>query len=175
MRNIHKIDPKTLAQWLEEDSVMLIDVREPAEYRSESIAKSKNLPLSKVTIDAAHLPEHHNKKLVFHCQAGRRSMLACEKLQRDGANVDVWNLEGGINAWKASGLPTVFSAKKCIPLDQQVRLTIGIIILIGMACGYWVAEAWYLLPVVAGLGLVNSGLTGWCGMAKILAKMPWNK
>ena len=148
MTKIHNIDPQTLSQWLESKEAVLIDVREPAEHRSESINGSRNLPLSQVTIDEAHLPEHKDKKLVIHCLSGKRSVMACEKLKNEGAKFDIWNLEGGISNWKSNDLPIITSGKKILPLDRQVQLTIG---------------------------LMNAGITGWCGLAKLMTKMSWNK
>lgn len=175
MTNIHNVQPETLSQWLEADEAVLVDVREPAEYRAESIDHARNLPLSQVTIDDAHMPEHRHKKLVIHCQSGKRSMMACEKLKEQNAPYDIWNLQGGIIAWKASGLPVTVSGKNILPLDRQVQLTIGLMIVLGMILGHNVSYGWFILPLIAGLGLMNAGITGWCGLAKLIAKMPWNQ
>ena len=175
MTKIHSIDPQTLSKWLESKEAVLIDVREPAEYRSESINGSRNLPLSQVTIGEAHLPEHKDKKLVIHCLSGKRSMMACEKLKNEGAKFDIWNLKGGISNWKSSNLPITTSGKKILPLDRQVQLTIGLMIVSGLILNHFVSSNWLILPLIAGLGLMNAGITGWCGLAKFMAKMPWNK
>jgi rhodanese-related sulfurtransferase len=172
---IHNIDPKTLSQWLKSKKAILIDVREPAEYKSQSIKDARNLPLSQVTIEESHLPEHKNKKLVIHCQSGKRSMMACAKLKNDGAQFDIWNLEGGISNWKNNNLPIVTSGKKILPLDRQVQLTIGVMIVLGLIFNHLFSNNWLILPLIAGLGLMNAGITGWCGLAKLMAKMPWNK
>ena len=175
MTVIHVIKPETLSKWLESDEVLLIDVREPAEYNAESINKARNIPLSQVTIDDAYLLEHRDKKLVIHCQSGKRSMMACEKLKADSAPYDIWNLEGGINAWKEAGLHVVSFGKKILPIDQQVQLSIGFIIAVGIILGYALSSYWLLLPLIVSFGLINAGITGWCGLAKFIAKMPWNK
>jgi hypothetical protein len=39
---------------------------------------------------------------------------------------------------------------------------------------YLFNDSWILVPAIIGLGLVNAGLTGWCGMAKLVALFPWN-
>jgi rhodanese-related sulfurtransferase len=175
MTKIHNIDPQTLSQWLESKEAVLIDVREPAEHRSESINGSRNLPLSQVTIDEAHLPEHKDKKLVIHCLSGKRSVMACEKLKNEGAKFDIWNLEGGISNWKSNDLPIITSGKKILPLDRQVQLTIGLMIVSGLTLSHLFNSNWLILPLIAGLGLMNAGITGWCGLAKLMTKMSWNK
>jgi rhodanese-related sulfurtransferase len=175
MTTIYNVNAKTLTQWLEANEAVLVDVREPGEYNSEHIEHARSLPLSQITITEAHLPGHQHKKLVIHCQSGRRSMMACEKLKNDGAPFDIWNLEGGIVAWKQHGLPTVSAGKKFLPLDRQVQLTIGLVLLVGTALGFFVSLTWFAIPAIIGLGLTNAGLTGWCGMAKLMAIMPWNR
>ena len=175
MAKTHNIDPKALTKWLESKEAILIDVREPAEHRSESINGSRNLPLSQVTVDEAHLPEHKDKKLVIHCLSGKRSMMACEKLINEGAKFDIWNLEGGISNWKSNDLPIVISGRKALPLNRQIQLTTGLIIVSGLALNHLFSSNWLILPLIAGLGLMNAGITGWCGLEKLMAKMPWNK
>lgn len=175
MTAIQNLSAKELASLLKENKVVLLDVRESGEYASESIPGAKNLPLSQVTIDEAHLPEHRDKTLVIHCQSGRRSMLACEKLYNDGAPYDIYNLDGGIVAWKNEGLPTKQSSKKVLPLDRQVQITTGSVSLLGIILAVFVNSYWLVLPAIAALGLINAGVTGWCGLANLVAKMPWNK
>jgi len=175
MTAINNINAQELSKWLESGEAVLVDVREPAEYRAESIQDSRNLPLSDVTVDAAHLPEHRNKKLVIHCKSGRRSMMACEQLKSENAPFDVWNLEGGIDAWKSAGMPIASSGENIMPLDRQVQTTLGILILTGLAIGHFVSPYGLILTLIIGLGLTNAGLTGWCGLAKLIAKMPCNK
>lgn len=175
MTKIHQIKPDTLRQWLASGEVILVDVREPAEYRAEAIEHAHNLPLSDIAIDDTYLAQHRDKKLVIHCKSGRRSMMACEKLKLDKAPFDVWNLEGGIKAWKIAGLPTILSDKKALPLERQVQLTVGLFVLVFGVLGYFVNPAFSLGAALLGAGLCNAGLTGWCGLAKLMAKMPWNK
>jgi len=173
MAKIHSTTPRTLATWLKDGKAVLIDVREPAEYNSMSIKHARNLPLSQITIDEAHLPKHRHKKLVIHCQSGKRSMMACEKLV--DAPFDVWNLEGGILAWKDAGLSVESSGKDFFPLDRQVQIAIGTMVLFGATLGYFVSTTWLLLPIVIGLGLINAGISGKCLLSVIIAKMPWNQ
>jgi rhodanese-related sulfurtransferase len=175
MATIHNVDVQTLNKWLNSGEAVLVDVRETGEYQSEHIEGARNLPLSKVTLDGVHLPEHEGKKLVIHCLSGGRSATACQKLVCGGASIDVWDLEGGINAWKSAGLKVATSKKKTLPLDRQLQLTIGIMVLVGTGLGYFVSPWWFALAALAGAGLTNAGLTGVCPMATLIAKMPWNQ
>lgn len=174
MPDTNIISAKEVARLMANDEAVIIDVREPAEYRGEHIEYARNLPLSEVSMDAANLPEHQHKKLILHCKSGKRSMLACEKLHADNIPYDLWNLDGGIEAWKKEGLSIVTSGKSVLPLDQQVQLAIGIMILAGLLLYASGQTYGLILPMISGLGLTNAGLTGWCGLAKLMGKMPWN-
>lgn len=172
MATIRTISPKTLEGWLKLGEVVLIDVREPVEYEAEFIEGSQNLPLSQLKLEQISILE--DQKLVLHCQSGGRSMMACKQLKDEGFVFEAWNLEGGIVAWKEAELPVKSSNKKILLLDRQVQIVIGLIVLVGTLLGLWINSTWFALPIIIAIGLINAGLTGWCGLAKLLAKMPWN-
>ena len=101
--------------------------------------------------------------------------MACEKIANKDIDFDVYSLQGGIDSWKSADLSTI-SKVNLLPLERQTQITISFIILSGLGLYYFLQNPLYLfLPLIAGLGLLNAGLTGWCGMAKLIAKMPWNK
>lgn len=166
------IDVSTLNRWLYEGNVVLVDVREPAEHKAQSITGSCLVPLDSVS--AGTLPEHAGKKLVVHCQSGRRGATAAEKLSRENPGLEIYNLEGGITAWWEAGY-AVSGAGAFLPLDRQVQLTVGLAVLTGSLLGYYVSPAFFLLSGFFGAGLVFAGLTGYCGLARLMAKMPWNR
>ena len=84
----------------EDGLTVLIDVREQKEYDAASIPGSVLIPTSE--LDKADLSRYKDKKIVFHCQSGRRSAAACEMFED---SLDVSTLEGGIYAWSAKGFP----------------------------------------------------------------------
>lgn len=167
------IDSLTLKKWLESGEAVLVDVREPAENQANKINGSHLLPLAQVSKKT--LPKHDGKKLVIHCHSGKRSQSACMKLLADDPELEIYNLEGGIMAWNSSGNETSKSGKFFLPLMQQVQLTIGLGILTGCAMTFFVAPVFLIIPAFFGAGLCFAGLSGWCGLALLLAKMPWNK
>lgn len=167
------VDAATLKRWLDAGEAMLVDVREPAEYDSERIVGATLLPLS--GFSKAALPPHAGKKLVFHCRKGGRSGSACQKLLSEDTDLEIYNLEGGIDAWGAAGLPVARGGRKILPLDRQVQLTIGLCLLISSLCGYFFSPNFFLLTGFFGAGLTFAGLTGICGLAMLMARMPWNK
>jgi DUF2892 family protein len=48
-------------------------------------------------------------------------------------------------------------------------------VLLGMLLGFLVSPEFYLLSAFIGAGLLFAGISGWCGMAKLLGLMPWNR
>lgn len=101
---LQNLDPKDVARWLAEKSIMLVDVREPAEYEAEHIQGALLFPLS--SFDPNALPDPKDLKLVFQCGSGMRSAKAVAACETAGLSFDS-HMKGGIQAWKAAGLPTV--------------------------------------------------------------------
>ena len=101
---IQTISAPHLKQWIDDGEAVLIDVREPDEYRAEHIVGSIHLPLG--TITAGQLPDLQGKKLVIHCRSGKRSESACQKLMAESPALQPINLSGGIVGWVEAGLET---------------------------------------------------------------------
>lgn len=163
------VDAATLKQWLDRGEAVLVDVREPAEFASEHIAGATLLPLASVAPEA--LPATGDRKLVICCRSGKRGGMACERL----AGSDVYNLSGGVQAWMEAGLPVELGTRTLLPLDRQVQLTIGTVVLASTLLGYFVHPGFLLLSAFFGAGLCFAGLTGFCGLALLMAKAPWNR
>ncbi len=101
---IETLDPTEVSRLLQAHRIVLIDVREPAEFGSERIAGALLFPLS--TFDAAMLPDDGDRRIVFHCGSGKRSLQAAEQ-RLDGGQKHAAHMGGGIAAWKAAGLPVI--------------------------------------------------------------------
>ncbi|MBI1196988.1 MAG: rhodanese-like domain-containing protein [Phenylobacterium sp.] len=101
---IRDLTPQDVSAALTAHRILLIDVREPAEFAAERIHGALNYPLS--TFDPGALPPAGDRLMVFQCGSGKRSAMALERCQAAGHAVDS-HLGGGIMAWKAAGLPTV--------------------------------------------------------------------
>jgi rhodanese-related sulfurtransferase len=166
------VSPGALRAWLAAGKAVLVDVREPAEYASDHIEGSVLLPLGTLSRDA--LPDLQNHKLVIHCRKGGRGANACHKLLHEMPGIEIYNLEGGIEAWENAGFPVRRSGRKMLPLDRQVQLTIGLFVLAGSFLGYFRDPAYFLLSGFFGAGLTFAGLSGFCGLARLVALMPWN-
>lgn len=104
MTTIVQTTPAELRDALARGEVLLIDVREPQEFASERIRGALLHPLS--TFEPQAIPAGSGRKIVLQCAAGGRSMRAAQALVACGHG-EVYNLQGGINAWKAQGLPLI--------------------------------------------------------------------
>lgn len=170
--SIEDVDTKTLKNWFEHKEAVLVDVREPAEFASESIPGAVLVPLS--TVQVSTLPPHEGKKLVIYCRRGARGASACKKLLTEMPDLELYNLRGGIEEWIADHMPVVRSSRKALPLDRQVQLIIGTLVFIGSLLGFFVSPGYFLLTGFFGVGLIIAGLSGFCGLARLVALMPWN-
>lgn len=82
---------------------VLVDVREPHEWRNGHAPKARHIPLSQLSRRAKELPSH--RQVIVICRSGSRSARAARMLsaQRD----KVAHVKGGMGAWVRSGLPVV--------------------------------------------------------------------
>lgn len=170
--SVKQINAKTAKQWLDAEEAILIDVREPAEHAAQNIPGALLKPVGSVC--CSKLPTT-DKKILIHCQKGARGNNACQKLFAENDSLEIYNIEGGLEAWQQAGLPIESNGKKLLPLDRQVQLTIGLSVLSFSLLAYFASPAFAFGAAFFGAGLVNAGLTGWCGLARFMAKMPWNK
>ena len=150
----------------------VIDVREFSEFDSERIAEARVAPLSNFERHADEID--HAKPVYLMCRSGNRAKQAAERLTRKGFT-DVHVVEGGMLAWAEAGLPVVKGESKVWSLERQVRFAAGLMVLLGAILS-WAAHPYFIaLSAFVGAGLVFAAVTDTCGMAMILARMPWNR
>ncbi|HEX7081064.1 MAG TPA: rhodanese-like domain-containing protein [Gammaproteobacteria bacterium] len=85
-------------------SIVLLDVREPAELEEAAIPDARHIPMREVPQRLDELPR--DKPIVVFCKAGARSRRVAEFLAANGFE-GVYNLEGGIDAWSRELDPNV--------------------------------------------------------------------
>lgn len=164
--------PRELSDALLAGGCQLVDVREPVEHAEFHVSGAKLIPLGQIEARRGELDK--SKPVFVMCQAGKRGATAAGKLRSLGFG-DVRNLEGGILAWKAAGLPCAKGSRAVMPLMRQVQITVGSLVLLSSILAVTVNPAWVYLCMFFGAGLLFAGLSGFCGLAMILAKMPWNR
>lgn len=172
--NFSSISVKDLAQKCENEQVDFIDVRTPAEFREVHSVYARNVPLDSLDPKKVQANRDGDKPLYVICKSGNRSSKACEALIKGGLS-NIVNVEGGTSAWDAAGLP-VKRGKKTISLERQVRIAAGFLAFLGAALAIATNNVyWSGLSGFIGAGLMFAGITDTCGMAMVLAKMPWNQ
>lgn len=166
------IEPAELKRRLDAGSAVLIDIREADEFARERIPGATHMPLSAwERHDIAAAP---GTLVVLTCRSGDRTVSHAHRLLRR-CPTEACVLDGGIEAWKRAGLPVIRDPRAPLELLRQVQIAVGLMILLGLALA-WLVSPWFLaLPAFAGAGLVFAGITGFCGMARLLAAMPWNR
>lgn len=172
-QQVKEISVDQLVAFQDDDGFQLIDVRTPVEYREVHAVKAENLPLSSLDPDVIIKQCGPEEALYVICQRGGRSQQACQ-LFLDAGHTNVVSVTGGTEAWVDAELP-VARGKKAISLERQVRIAAGLLVLAGSLLGMFV-NLWFMgLPAFVGAGLIFAGITDTCGMAMILAPMPWNQ
>ncbi|ELW1645935.1 rhodanese family protein [Enterobacter oligotrophicus] len=162
------------AQRLIEQGAVLIDIRDRAEYLREHIPYALSLPLADITADKT-VVSAERQPVIFHCLTGMRTAQNAHVLTKAASPAPVLLMAGGINAWKSAGLPTIEDKKQPLPVMRQVQIVAGTLILTGVVLGYAIDSRLFLLSGFVGAGLLFAGLSGLCGMASLLLKMPWNR
>ncbi|MET9290839.1 rhodanese-like domain-containing protein [Streptomyces sp. NPDC003077] len=157
------------------DELTVIDVRSPGEYASGHLPDAHNVPLDQLDRALPALRTAAGRgDLLFVCASGVRSAQACATLA--GHGIKAATLTGGTTAWARRGhdLQRVDGVRAPWAMERQVRLAAGSLVLTGLVAGRRVPGARLLSAGVAG-GLVFSALSNTCGMARVLAKLPYNR
>ena len=170
---LHTITPEDAARLLREGGATLVDVREADEHARERIPGARNLPLSR--LEDAELAVQQGKPVLFHCRSGARTLGHADSLAAKAGPCEAYVVEGGLEAWKRAGLPVAVDRRQPIELMRQVQIAAGSMVVLGVLLGAFVAPGFYLLSGFVGAGLVFAGVTGTCGLARVLRMMPWNR
>lgn len=153
----------------------VVDVRTPAEYSEVHVEGTLNFPLGDLARTAPKVAELANgRPITLVCRSGKRAEEA-RKLLAQAGSADAHCLDGGIESWIASGNPVKRGEGKAISLERQVRIVAGFLVLVGTLLGWFVNPLVLGLPAFVGAGLMFAGITDTCGMAMVLARMPWNR
>ncbi|MGC0421842.1 rhodanese-like domain-containing protein [Embleya sp. AB8] len=153
---------------------LVLDVRTPAEYATGHIPGAYNVPLDRLHEAVPTLKRESRPELLIVCASGARSERARAELT--AAGIEAAHLSGGTSAWVAEGheLDGPAGARNVWPMERQVRLAAGSLVVLGLALGRRAPKA-RLLSVAIGSGLIYSAVSNTCGMAAVLAKLPYNR
>tara|TARA_B110000483_G_C17939286_1_gene443939 strand:+ start:92 stop:703 length:612 start_codon:yes stop_codon:yes gene_type:complete len=167
------IDSAQLRQLISDDPLIrVLDVRTGGEFDSVHIPGSYNVPLDTLAEHARDLAELDHP-VVLVCKSGARADQAHGKLTGAGKQ-RLHLLDGGLDAWLASGGDVVRGSSETWAMDRQVRLVAGSISLLGIVASLVAPKAKWLAGGVAA-GLTFSAVSNTCAMGNALGKLPYNK
>ena len=147
----------------------VIDVRTPVEFAEVHVSQARSIPLDELKPGSLPLPK--DQPVYLLCRGGQRATKAAEKFAKEGFLQPVV-VEGGTLAWIEANLPVTRGTGKVISLERQVRIVAGSLVFIGVVLGWFVHRGFYGLSAFVGAGLVFAGITDFCGMGLLLAKLP---
>jgi rhodanese-related sulfurtransferase len=98
------LTPAGAVHLMNQEDVVVLDVREPSETVGGKIAKAIQIPVSALPKRVGELEKHKDKTLLVYCKTGARAGAACRELSKHGFE-KVYNLNGGMLAWQEAHLP----------------------------------------------------------------------
>jgi rhodanese-related sulfurtransferase len=157
----------------------LVDVRTPAEYAAVHLPGARlhqldRLDCATVLALLAQRSGSEQEPIYLLCHSGARAKRAAEQFAAAGFH-DCVVVEGGTQAWVEAGYPAERGEGQVLPLDRQLQLAIGTIVLSGVLLSRLVDPRWIWLSGFAGAGLIFAGSTGICVLRSLIAVMPWNQ
>lgn len=166
------LSPQDAKESFDLKTALFVDVREPLEYAGGRIPSARLVPLG--TLKEAAQAWRRGQKVIVYCRSGKRSEKALSTLAELGFT-DIAHLEGGYLAWAAEQLPTEKSEWAPWSLERQVRFAVGILVASFTLLGLLVHPGFLGLNFLLAGGLIFSAVTDTCGLALVLAKLPWNR
>jgi rhodanese-related sulfurtransferase len=99
-----KVSILQATQLINQGKGVIVDVRDPAEFKAGHLRDAKNIPFNELSNRVNELNKFKAKAVIAVCQSGVQSAKAAAQLKKAGFN-DSFSLEGGVAAWQAQGLP----------------------------------------------------------------------
>jgi rhodanese-related sulfurtransferase len=155
------------------DGAELIDVRTELEFAEVHAEPAKLVPLDRLDPAALEGAGDKSRAILVICKSGARARKAADRLAAAGFD-QLMVVEGGTDAWVRDGHPSV-RGENVMSLERQVRIAAGSLALTFGLLGALVHPAWAFGAAFIGAGLIFAGLTNFCGMGLLLARMPWNR
>jgi rhodanese-related sulfurtransferase len=100
-----KVSLLQATQLINQGKTIVLDVRSPADYATGHLPAAKNIPGKELATRIGELDKFKGKSVIVVCSSGVQSAKATGHLKKAGFD-EVYSLEGGLDAWRAQGLPT---------------------------------------------------------------------
>lgn len=166
------LTPEDVASRVRHGHALLIDIRDDDEFARRHIPGAISLPLSR--FEGGALPQGDGMQIIYTCRTGMRTDANAARLAGP-VHGDAFVLTGGVDGWAKAGLPVEEDRKAPMEMMRQVQIVAGSLVLGGVVLGFAVSPGFFGLSAFVGAGLIFAGVSGFCGMAKVLAFLPWNR
>lgn len=153
------------------EDAFLLDVRNGDEFKLSRIAGATCIPLKDLTQRCEEIPK--DRRILVYCRSGNRSREAIGLLKAHGFE-NLVQVEGGIQAYEKAG-GKVLRSGTGIPIMQQTQIAAGSLILLSLFLAWIINPLFLILAGLVGAGLTFAGISGYCGMAMLLERLPWNR
>ena len=104
LRGLKAVGPSEALGLMNHHDALVLDIRENKEFADGHILGSRHIPQSRLSAEVERLKHDKDKPIVAVCNSGARSKSACSLLAKNGYE-QVYNLTGGVMAWKNANLP----------------------------------------------------------------------
>lgn len=104
LRGGRNVSPQQLSLMVNKEKALVIDLRDPNEFKQGHITGSQNIPYSKIADKGHNLPS--DRPVILVCNLGQVAGAAARQLKSQGM-AQVYKLDGGISNWKGLSLPLV--------------------------------------------------------------------
>jgi len=104
LQGVKQVDPAEAIRLLNHDGGVILDVREDSEYQEGHILNAVHVPLGRLKDQLQRLEKYKQRPVIMVCRSGQRSADATGLLLKSGF-ATVYNLKGGLLAWKNANLP----------------------------------------------------------------------
>jgi|SRR5450631_2368086 rhodanese-related sulfurtransferase len=172
MTDLKTISPQRAAELMHSGAI-LVDIREADEHAREHVPGACHHALTRIGRESPARSD--DDVLIFHCRSGARTKGNAQKLAAVAPACEAYILDGGLDAWKKAALPVTLDRSQPIEIMRQVQIVAGGLVLIGVVLGTIATPSFYALSGFVGAALLFAGASGFCGMARLLALMPWNR
>lgn len=111
LQGFKSVEPMDAIDLINHRDAVVLDTREPHELEEGSIINAVHVPLGQLGTSLNKLDAYKSRPVIASCRSGSRSGVACTTLVKNGFQ-EVYNLRGGILAWKNASLPLEKKRKK---------------------------------------------------------------
>ncbi len=145
---------------------VIIDVREPAEFRDGHIPYAINLPSTRFEVE--DYQAWHHLKVFLVCQSGNRAQSIAQELSEAGVE-EAYVLDRHMEQIATETTSEVWS------VDRQFRFVLGVFIALYLIGYHWMSVLFSIIPVILCLGLIITAIIDKCYLRVGIAMLPWNR